>query len=336
MPPRGSLTPDAVRGQIARGALAPIYLLLGQDEREKIDLATAFAETVDEDLRAFNVDRLYGVETPVAAVIDAARTLPLMASRRIVIVQQAEALLQPRRDDSEAAERDAAALEAYLKEPYPHAVLVLLATELDGRRRLVKLLLSQGSVVACGVPGDAGEDAGWVLRRVAEAGMAIAEDALRLLVDRAGKDVGRLRTDTDRVLLFAAGKRVVSATDVEATVDAATLQDEWALVRAIEAGDAATALRELGLKFDASPAPPKDSSTMILGQLRWMVTAPRPKGRFPRELMRPAVEALLRTDLALKTSSGDPRVLLERLVVELCETSGPAAGRLAMPPRRAQ
>jgi len=33
-----------------------------------------------------------------------------------------------------------------------------------------------------------------------------------------------------------------------------------------------------------------------------------------------AVDALLRTDLALKTSGGDPRVLLERLIVELCGT----------------
>ena len=31
-----------------------------------------------------------------------------------------------------------------------------------------------------------------------------------------------------------------------------------------------------------------------------------------------AIEALLRTDLALKSSGGDPRILLERLVVELC------------------
>jgi len=31
-----------------------------------------------------------------------------------------------------------------------------------------------------------------------------------------------------------------------------------------------------------------------------------------------AIEALFRTDLDLKSSGGDPRVLLERLVVELC------------------
>ena len=34
--------------------------------------------------------------------------------------------------------------------------------------------------------------------------------------------------------------------------------------------------------------------------------------------VRPAVDALFRTDLDLKRSAGDPRILLERLVVELC------------------
>ena len=34
---------------------------------------------------------------------------------------------------------------------------------------------------------------------------------------------------------------------------------------------------------------------------------------------RNAIEALFRTDLALKSSGGEPRVLLERFVVELCE-----------------
>jgi len=52
---------------------------------------------------------------------------------------------------------------------------------------------------------------------------------------------------------------------------------------------------------------------MVLGQLR--VAAER----MPKPRVRAAVDALFRTDLALKSSGGDPRILLERLVVELCE-----------------
>jgi len=40
-----------------------------------------------------------------------------------------------------------------------------------------------------------------------------------------------------------------------------------------------------------------------------------------------AVDALFRTDLDLKRSAGDPRILLERLVVELC-SRGKTARRM--------
>jgi hypothetical protein len=52
---------------------------------------------------------------------------------------------------------------------------------------------------------------------------------------------------------------------------------------------------------------------MILGQLAWFV-----RTKVPAPKAGAAVEAVFRTDLAIKTSAGDPRTLLERLVVELC------------------
>ena len=80
------------------------------------------------------------------------------------------------------------------------------------------------------------------------------------------------------------------------------------MTNAIEAGQAADALRQLALMLDAGAPPEK-----ILGQLGWLVRA-----KFPTDYVSSAVQDVFRTDLALKRSAGDPRVLLERLVVELC------------------
>jgi len=84
-------TPSAVRQQIRAGSTDPLYLLLGEDEVEKSALAAEFAEVVDEGLRAFNVERLQAGEmttgdklaSGVAALVSAARTLPMMAPRGI-------------------------------------------------------------------------------------------------------------------------------------------------------------------------------------------------------------------------------------------------------------
>jgi hypothetical protein len=43
-----------------------------------------------------------------------------------------------------------------------------------------------------------------------------------------------------------------------------------------------------------------------------------PRGRIPVHRVPAAVDALFRTDVAMKSSGGDTRVLLERLVAELC------------------
>jgi DNA polymerase III delta subunit len=50
----------------------------------------------------------------------------------------------------------------------------------------------------------------------------------------------------------------------------------------------------------------------LLGQLRIAAE------RLPAPRVRAGIDALFRTDIALKSSGGDPRILLERLVVELC------------------
>ncbi len=68
------MTAAALRKDIASGETASVYVLLGADEVEKADVAAHFLDLVDEDLRAFNVDRFYGGDTSVDQVIDAANT----------------------------------------------------------------------------------------------------------------------------------------------------------------------------------------------------------------------------------------------------------------------
>lgn len=296
-----------VRTQIAAGKVAPIYLLIGADEAAKIALAGEFLELVEPDLRAFNVDRLYGGETSGAEVVDAARTLPMMVPRRVVLLLHAERLLNPRKD-TDASARDLEMLESYVKAPVETCCLVLVAEAVDKRRSLTRQLMAKATVVDCMGPADAVEAAKWVKDRVAKEGMTIDPRAARLVADRVGPDVSRLRADVERLVLYAAGNKAITESDVKEIVPPATAHDEWGVTRAIERGSAGDALRELALMMDNGAVP-----YMILGQLAWFV-----RTKVPSPKVSSAVEAVFRTDLAIKTSAGDPRALLERLVVELC------------------
>ena len=305
-------TAAAVRKQIKAGKLDRIYLVIGADEAEKTALAGEFAASVEEDLRAFNVDRFYGGEASAGAIVDSAQTLPLMAPQRIIIVLRAELVIVPKRE-TQATDQDQEALTAYVKDPAAHACLVFVAGELDERRSLSKLLLKTASVVRCDGLGNPSEAARW-LREAAEGqGMTMDAKAVQLLINRSAGDPMRLRTDAERLLLYAAGQRVITTADVEAmTTDQHLTSGEWAVTNAIERGSGAAALRELAAQIDAGVSP-----FLILGQVAWCVRTKLDRRRVPG-----AIEAVFQTDLALKSSAGDPRVLLERLVVELCSGSG--------------
>ena len=313
-----TLTPAAVRKQIKSGNTDPLYLLLGEDDVEKSALAAEFAEIVDEGLRAFNVERIHAGDMTsgdkladgVAELVTAVRTMPMMVPRRVVIVTQAEMLLVPKRE-SEAATRALDDLEAFLKQPEPQTTLVFVAGAIDKRSRMYKLLTKQAMVVECGAIEDQADAERWVRNRIAAAGIEIEPAAARRLAERAGPDVKRLRGEVDRLLLYAMGQPRITLDDVREVAGPAALQDDWAMTNAIEAGQAADALRQLALMLEAGAPPEK-----VLGQLGWLV-----RTKFPNlapEQLSSSVQDVFRTDLALKRSAGDPRVLLERLVVELC------------------
>jgi hypothetical protein len=121
-------TPAAVRKQIAEGTPDPIYLIVGDDTTETHRLADELSGLVEEEIRAFNVERLYATDKSVSggAIVEAARHLPMMSNRRVVVVLRAEKLLKPKRQskaDDISNEEDAAPaggetelLEAYVRQ----------------------------------------------------------------------------------------------------------------------------------------------------------------------------------------------------------------------------
>jgi DNA polymerase III delta subunit len=330
-----ALAPPAVRKQIAQGQPDPVYLIVGDDEAEMSQLAAELGGLVEDELRAFNLERLYAQDKGVtaSAIVQSAQTLPMLGDRRVVVVLRAERLLKPKRKAKDAdpeladAEEDAPptdldALEKYVTRPEPRTTLVLVAADVDRQRKVYKALQKHATIVECwGLRGskDAKLDLRDVARRadtlvkqaVAAAGQQILPPASRLVAERAGADITRLRADIERLLLYTAGTPTITLQDAQEVVSGETAQDDWAVTNAIARGNAAEALKHIGLALDAGGV-----SYQILGQLAWFVRE-RLTTADPRRVPA-AVEALFRTDLELKSSGGDPRVLLERLVVDLC------------------
>ena len=242
----------------------------------------------------------------------------MMSPRRVIIIHEAETLLSPKRggkdedegqgtlDLAKKAKRGttpADDLEAYFEKPEPMTTLVFVAGGLDGNRRLVKLLRKQADCVDCGSLDSDRDAALWVQKRLDKDELTIDPKALSLLLSTTGLSLGRIRAEIEKLVLYAAGESAITANHVRDLVMPQNEPGEdFALGKAIWNADAAGALREIAAQ------PP-----MILGQIRAAAIRQRPDTRVKNSL-----DAVFRTDLAIKSSSGAPRFLLERLVVEIC------------------
>lgn len=332
-----ALSVEALRKQYKSGTLAPIYLIVGDDAKLIEQLVDGIEATIDEADRAFSVDRVYAMEGGGAPVdiIASARTPSMLGGPRVVIVLRSERLFKPKRggkaaetdDDADASADDGGSAEAadvgpiedYLASPVPGTTLVFVAAEVDGTRRITKKLKDAAQWVECAgletrTANDRREALNTARQQVQsefmQLGRGIDKPAIDLLLDRTGLDINQLRGAIERLLLYSQDKKSISVDDVREVVGEHAFVDDWAVINAIGDGDVAKALRALALRFERG-----DSPHGIVGQLRWWVSSRLAEAEPDR--VRPAIEALLRTDLALKSSGGDERVLLERLVVEL-------------------
>jgi DNA polymerase-3 subunit delta len=323
-----------------RNQAAAVYLLVGDDELAKRPLLDALSALVEPDLQPFNLQRIYANERPVEDIVAAARTLPFLGGRRVVIALRCEAFLRTRKKPGAAAAEEGddvavagaesepvagatTALERYLERPCADTSLALVAADVARSTRLGKRLLASAVTVEYwGLRGDRearGRDVERALRaaealvrdKVREAGQRIGPDAIEPLVEHAGTDITVLRNALDRVLTYCVGQAEITRDDVARVVSGATLISAWALPNAIERGNVVQALRQLALQLDEGTA-----AQQIVGQLRWFVA--EQLVRVAPERVAAATEAVLRTDVALKSSGGDQQVLLERLVIELC------------------
>jgi DNA polymerase III delta subunit len=149
----------------------------------------------------------------------------------------------------------------------------------------------------------------WIQKRLEQDGLTIEPRATSLLLESTGLSLGKIRAEVEKLVLYAAGEKTVTARHVTELVEPSDEPSEGPAVgMAVKDGNAKRALDEIAALWDTgAPYLP------ILGQVRWAAGQLRPDARAKR-----ALELVLQTDLAMKSSGGEPRYLLERLVIDLC------------------
>jgi DNA polymerase-3 subunit delta len=234
--------------------LRPAYVLVGDEAFFRKRCRDAILKhLVPADMRDFGVYEFDLAETSLAEVLNRARTPSLMAPFQVFFIRGIKTLYGRGSHDEEFA-----AIEAYVKDPNPDALLVLIADHIsipaDARRmemadrdRFERLRETLGEY--CGMVElarvEEGDAVRWVLETAAEQGVKVEPDAARELVDAVGADMMMIANELEKLMLYAGERKRVSLGDVETMILAAKQRSLYELTDAISSKDKKRALEVL-------------------------------------------------------------------------------------------
>ncbi|MCS6954553.1 MAG: DNA polymerase III subunit delta [Bryobacterales bacterium] len=246
------MRPEQFLAHIARQAPAPAYLFLGAEPYRRRLCRDALIERVlTPEGREDGFVRRDLEETPMAAILDDARSFSLFAPRRLIWVRGAEAVLPRGRSEEDTPMAGSELLAAYLKAPPPDVVIVFDAAryELDGEDKAktekVRKFYAPVKAQVEFPPFSAGEIRALAAELATKAGLRLAPDALEALAEAVGNDALRLAGEIDKLALFAADGRTIGATDLAVLVPDSRLASVFSLVEALGRGERTRALELL-------------------------------------------------------------------------------------------
>jgi DNA polymerase-3 subunit delta len=187
---------------IRAGRLAPVYVIGGEEPYYSDRLQDELLRQVPPETKDFNLDVLYGNEARIQHVVSAARAYPMMADRRMVVVREFRLLFDKQYAHSENLSADTALFIAYLNQPNPQTVFVLVDTALPpGNTSLgAALRKSPGGRFLSFEPVPEVELQDWItLAAKTTYGLDMEPEAARLMGQRMGPHLDQLSKELDKL-----------------------------------------------------------------------------------------------------------------------------------------
>lgn len=344
------MTPDDAIREAQQGKLRPVYLLCGEEAHLADQVIAALrSATLQGGIAGLNEDSFHAGSISAHEVITTARTLPMLSTRRWILVRDLDKWdsAKSKKSGSGESKNPLDALVDYAAQAATSTVLVLVAPKLDKRRRLYTSAKKDGWLILCETP-KRHELPGWILQRVQARGNSIPRASAELLAELQGPELAPLADAIERLCLYAGEGQAITEEHISACVVRLRTASVWELVQAVGRRDIAASLQVLDDVYD-----PQDRGLPLLGILGWATRqllrfdaarkqglsaaeaakaagAPPFKARELEEQLRQLsptglsrwIESLALADLDLKGGSRRPaRSTLEQMLIDLCRAA---------------
>lgn len=278
-------------------------------------------------------------QAQISDVLDELRTLPFLASKRVVVIKDAESFVKANTE----------LLEEYLDNPSPFGVLILTSTSWDKRIRLHKKLQKTDGLTEVGKIYSNQLPAYITSYAQQNHGIRLDGQCCRLLVELVGDDPGRLCREMDKLAVYVSPAKTVSIQDIEALIGQNRMFDAFGVIDAVSAGQMGAAIGRLRAMFEAD----RDTEYTVVGafgyHFRRLFRAKalmlrgdsssqaalkagvrfkkdeflRQAGRFSLPQLGEILAELGRIDFGMKTGQTTASVAMERLILRIFSMQKP-------------
>jgi len=188
---------------------APVYFLMGEEDYYIDRISDYIIDTVLTDTeKEFNLTVLYGSDTDIATIINAAKRYPMMSKYQVVAVREAQAL------------RNLDELVYYLQKPLESTILVMCYKHgaLDRRKKLVAELEKAGVLFESKKLKDA-QLPGFITSYLKRKQVEIEPKASEMMAEFVGTDLNRMAGELEKlVITLPAGQRRITPEQIERNI----------------------------------------------------------------------------------------------------------------------
>lgn len=336
------MKPTVFFSKFKEGPLLPLYYFYGDEEYLKNKAVHIVSERLGEKInRGLNFEVFSSSSTPIVTLLDHARTIPFLGGRKIVLLKEAEKISAQEQEH----------LFSYVESPSKKTTLILTSSAVNFRSNTFKPLLKSlakhagyGLVLELNHPYQ-NEIPEWIKYMAQNFGKSIGSSAVSLLHELIGNNLLDIFHEMEKLALFSGEKNEITKDDVEKMISSLRTESVFELVdhignrrlyealimlsQLLRSGEQPLRLLALIIRqfrmiskartlVNQGLKPAEIINALKIREFVWEKLYPQ-VNKFSEKKLMDCFQQMWEADITLKTRSTPKKLVLEKLVMELCE-----------------
>ncbi|WPV00381.1 DNA polymerase III subunit delta [Mucilaginibacter sp. cycad4] len=241
----------------------PLYLLHGE-EPYFIDLVSNYVEhhVLPEHERGFNQTVVYGKDTDIMTVLNAAKRYPMMADYQVVLVKEAQDMKWGKDDDNK---KSIDPVLSYLENPLPSTILVFCYKygKFDKRKKTYKAIEKNGLIFESATLYDNKVPA-WIEGFVSDKGYKMNQQGSAMIAEYLGNDLSKIANELEKLMLNVSSGQEITLKHIQDNIGISKEYNVFELQTALTKKDAYK-VNQIINYFEANPK--SNPIVLVLGNL---------------------------------------------------------------------